>query len=42
MRPFGPNTRYDWSDKLEVGDDQAKAELGNNSIGGGVGIKFTF
>jgi len=34
--------RYDWSDRLEVGNDQAKAELGNNSIGGGAGIKFTF
>jgi len=34
--------RRDWSDKLAVGDEQAKAELGNNSIGGGGGIKFTF
>jgi hypothetical protein len=34
--------RYDYADKLEVGDEQARAELGNNSIGGGVGIKFKF
>jgi len=34
--------RYDYDDKLEVGDEQARAELGNNSIGGGVGIKFKF
>ena len=41
-RPFDVFGRYDWSDKLAVEDEQARAELGNNSNGGGVGIKFTF
>jgi hypothetical protein len=34
--------RYDWSDQLRIGDEQAKVELGNNSFGGGLGINFNF